>query len=335
MPERCRFLLMKDAEVRGRRAAEQRTVECREKANLRRIISRRKSGAQTRAAIKRGLPMHGGGGDPAALEDASGFVGLLGIPEEGVYDKFYGFGNSAGKWCHLNANLAVLLGAASVARVIAENADAGPVCRALMDLLLLARERTGPVAAQALRKALKGHVEGGLAYWGEWRDPCDTSVALIAALRKECAAFEEVFCLETESEAGGAVQSRPWVGTECSRLGPFLANLDREIAPNGRIRRWPRLLIVHLAPPRAGDGGASACDLIEVPKVVQVGQAARYRLLSFVRQVRGHATARVAMSSGMWLLYDDDRRPRVTDGRLEQVTVLDRFRVLLFERILG
>jgi hypothetical protein len=115
--------------------------------------------------------MHGGGGDPAALTDATDFVGLLGIPEGGVYENFYGFSNSARKWCNLNANLVVLLGAAFVTRVIAENPDAGPVCRALVDMLLLAKERKAPVAALALRKALKGCVEGGMAYWGRVARP--------------------------------------------------------------------------------------------------------------------------------------------------------------------
>jgi hypothetical protein len=52
-----------------------------------------------------------------------------------------------------------------------------------------------------------------------------------------------------------------------------------------------------------------------------------------VRQSNGHATARLAMSSGRWLLYDDDRHPRVTEGKVEDVTVSDRFRVLVFEKV--
>jgi hypothetical protein len=331
LPSRCKFLLAKDAEVRGRRAAEQRTDECRGKANLRRIIARRASGAQTRRAAKKGLPMHGGGKDDVAVADVSDLVAVLEIPDGGPYEKFYGFGNSAGKWCHLNANLVVLFGAASLTRLIAENADAGPVCHALIDMLLLAKDRRAPVPSQALRKALAGYVEGGLAYWGEWRDPCDTSVALITALRTECPVFAGLFCLEYETVPGGQVQSRAWVGAESSRLLRFLANLDREVAPNGKVRSWPGLLIVHLAPPRAVEGTAPACDVVQVPMVLQVGSGPQYHLLSFVRQLQGHATARLVMPSGRWWLYDDDRLPRVTGA--EELNVSDRFRVLLFEKI--
>jgi hypothetical protein len=172
-----------------------------------------------------------------------------------------------------------------------------------------------------------------MAYWGEWRDPCDTSVALMAALRGECSAFEELFGIAFETVLGGAVQSRLWVATQSSRLLPFLADLDREIAPDGKVRRWPGLLIVHLAPSRTEDGRAPACDTIEVPKVVLVGRLAKYRLLSFVRQIGAHATARLAAPSGRWLLYDDDRRPRVTPGTEAEASVSDRFRVLVFEKI--
>jgi hypothetical protein len=279
------------------------------------------------------MPMHGCGGDDSPRADASDFVAVLEIPSGGVYDKLYGFGNSGKKWCHLNANLVVLLGAASVARLIAENAEAGPVCGALIDLLLLTKDRAAPVTSQSLRKALGKYVEGGLAYWGEWRDPCDTSVALIKALRSECAVFQELLGLEFQLAPGGAVQNRSWVGTESSRLLQFLADLAREIAPNGKILRWPGLFVVHLAPQRREDGARPACDAIGVPKLLQVGQGVQYRLLAFVRQVEGHATARLAMPTGRWLLYDDDSRPRVTAGCAEDLIVSDRFRVLIFEMV--
>jgi hypothetical protein len=169
--------------------------------------------------------------------------------------------------------------------------------------------------------------------WGEWRDPCDTSVALIAALRGECSAFEELCGIEFEVVLDGAVRSRPWVATQSSLLLPFLVDLDREIAPKGRIRSWPGLLIVHLAPAKTEDGSEPACDIIEVPKVLHVGRVAQYRLLSFVRQEGKHAVARLAMPSGRWLLYDDDRPRRVTPGTAAEVSVADRFRVLVFERV--